>query len=96
MCLILKAGIPILEAFKCDTPVITSNVTSMPEVAQNAALLVDPFSEASIAEAMAEIIDENVRKELIEKGRERAADFSWDIAAEVIWKCLMRVLDYDY
>ena len=89
-------GIPILEAFRCDTPVITSNVTSMPEVADDAALLVDPFSEASIAEAMAEIMDENVRKELIEKGRERAADFSWDKAAEAIWKCLMRVLDYDY
>lgn len=88
-------GIPILEAFKCNTPVITSNVTSMPEVSQDAALLVDPFSEASIAEAMSEIMDENVRKELIEKGRERATDFSWDKAAEAIWKCLMRAGDYD-
>lgn len=89
-------GIPILEAFKCDTPVITSNVTSMPEVADDAALLVDPFSEASIAEGMTEMLDENVRKALIEKGIERAKDFSWDKAAEEIWNCLMKaVSDYD-
>jgi glycosyltransferase involved in cell wall biosynthesis len=51
-----------LEAFRCDTPVITSNVTSMPEVAQDAALLVDPFNEDSIADAMVKVLDENVRK----------------------------------
>ena len=84
-------GIPILEAFKCDTPVITSNVTSMPEVAQDAALLVDPFNEDAIAEAMAKVLDENVRKELIAKGRERAKAFSWDRAAEVIWNSLMGI-----
>lgn len=85
-------GIPILEAFRCDTPVITSNVTSMPEVAQDAALLVDPFSEASIAEAMIRVLDDEVREELIKKGRKRALDFSWDRAAEDIWNCLMKVL----
>ena len=83
-------GIPILEAFRCGTPVITSNVTSMPEVAGDAALLVDPFSEASIAEAMAKVLDEDVRKVLIEKGMERAKDFSWDQAADVIWESLMK------
>lgn len=88
-------GIPILEAFRCETPVITSNVTSMPEVAANAALLVDPFSEASIAEGMTEMLDENVRAALVEKGIERAKDFSWDKAAEGIWNCLMRSLDND-
>ena len=83
-------GIPILEAFKCDTPVITSNVSSMPEVARDAALLVDPFSEDSIADAMVKVLDENVRKDLIEKGRDRAKDFSWDQAAKVIWNSLMQ------
>ena len=86
-------GIPILEAFKCDTPVITSNVTSMPEVADDAALLVDPFSESSIAEAMTEMLDETKRAELIEKGRERREAFSWDKAAEDIWNCLMKSLN---
>ena len=85
-------GIPILEAFKCDTPVITSNVTSMPEVADDAALLVDPFSEASIAEGMTEMLDENVREALIEKGRERAKDFSWDKAADGIWNSIMKAI----
>lgn len=83
-------GIPILEAFRCDTPVITSNVTSMPEVARDAALLVDPFSESSIADAMNAVLDEEIRRNLIEKGRERALDFSWDKTAEEIWNCLMR------
>lgn len=87
-------GIPILEAFKCDTPVITSNVTSMPEVADDAALLVDPFSEASIAEAMTEMLDESKRQELIEKGRERREAFSWDKAADVIWNCLMKSVSH--
>ncbi len=83
-------GIPILEAFKCDTPVITSNVTSMPEVAQDAALLVDPFNEDDIADAMVKVLDEDVRKTLVEKGRKRAEDFSWNQAAEVIWNSLMK------
>ena len=86
-------GIPILEAFRCETPVITSNVTSMPEVADDAAFLVDPFSEASIAEGMTEMLDENVRESLIEKGLERAKDFSWDKAADGIWQCLMKAVN---
>ncbi len=85
-------GIPILEAFRCDTPVITSNVSSMPEVADDAALLVDPFSEASIAEGMRKMMNEKIREELIEKGRERAKDFSWDKAADVIWESLMKAI----
>ena len=85
-------GIPILEAFRCETPVITSNVTAMPEVAADAAMLVDPFSEASIAEGMTEMLDENVRENLIEKGRERVKDFSWDKAADDIWNCLMKAI----
>lgn len=83
-------GIPILEAFRCDTPVITSNVTSMPEVAQDAALLVDPFNEDAIANAMEQVLDENTRASLIAKGRERVKDFSWDHAAQTIWNSLMK------
>ena len=82
-------GIPILEAFRCDTPVITSNVTSMPEVAQDAAMLVDPFDEDSIAEGMVKMLDAEVRNDLIEKGRKRVQDFSWAHAATVIWNSMM-------
>ncbi len=85
-------GIPILEAFRCDTPVITSNVTSMPEVAQDAALLVDPFDEDSIAEGMVKMLDAEVRKDLIEKGRRRVQDFSWDNAAKVIWNSIEKTI----
>jgi glycosyltransferase involved in cell wall biosynthesis len=82
-------GIPILEAMNCDVPVITSNVTSMPEVAGDAALLVDPFSVGSIANAMIYINkDEDIRNLLIAKGRKRKLDFSWDKTADALWKSI--------
>lgn len=87
-------GIPIVEAFYCDTPVITSNVTSMPEVAGDAALLVNPFSPTSIAEAMLNMAsDESLRNDLIAKGRERRKLFSWQQTAERLWNTIEKVLD---
>ena len=83
-------GIPIVEAYKCDVPVVTSNVTSMPEVAGDAALLVDPFDIESIAGALELVMDENVRNSLIEKGRIRRNDFSWDKAAEGWWRVITK------
>ncbi|PCJ88413.1 MAG: glycosyltransferase [Flavobacteriales bacterium] len=80
-------GIPIVEAMNCDVPVITSNVTSMPEVVGDAALLVDPFSANSIKDAMLKMAsDENLRQSLIEKGRNRRRDFSWEKTAEGLWR----------
>lgn len=85
-------GIPILEAFKCDVPVITSNVTSMPEVAGDAALLVDPFSVNDIEQAMQRIYkEENLRTELIQKGRERVKLFSWDKTADKLWESIEKL-----
>jgi glycosyltransferase involved in cell wall biosynthesis len=86
-------GIPIVEAMNADVPVITSNITSMPEIAGEAALLVDPFSVDSIAKGMLKIFwDEKLRSMLIEKGRKRRQDFSWDNTAARIWwsieKCI--------
>lgn len=86
-------GIPIVEAFCCDTPVITSNVTSMPEIAEDAALLVDPFSEESIAGAMTKILDEDLRKDLIEKGKIRKELFSWDKAASGWWDSIVKTIE---
>lgn len=84
-------GIPIVEAFNAETAVITSNVTSMPEVAGDAALLVDPTSVEQIADAMTCLAtDENLRQELIAKGREQRKLFSWDQTAERLWDCVMR------
>jgi glycosyltransferase involved in cell wall biosynthesis len=87
-------GIPILEAFNCDTPVITSNITSMPEVAGDAALQVDPFNVDEISDAMIKVSnDDELRIQLIEKGRYRRKLFSWDITAEKLWECIMKAAD---
>ncbi|MBA3971574.1 MAG: glycosyltransferase family 4 protein [Bacteroidetes bacterium] len=87
-------GIPILEAMNCDTPVITSNITSMPEVAGDAALLVDPHSVNAIAQAMSSIyLDGDLRKNLIEKGRKRRLDFSWDKTADALWKSILKTVE---
>ncbi len=86
-------GIPILEAMNCDVPVITSNVTSMPEIAKDAALLVDPFSTESMANAMLYIYkDDDMRKILIDKGRKRKLDFSWDKTADSLWKSIEKAV----
>ncbi len=75
-------GLPIVEAMACGTAVITSNVSSMPEVAGDAGILVDPMKEESIAEAMWEVLrDENCRKDLVAKGRERVKRFTWEQTA---------------
>ncbi|MEM6723152.1 MAG: glycosyltransferase family 1 protein [Bacteroidota bacterium] len=85
-------GIPILEAMQCDAPVITSNITSMPEVAGDAAILVDPFSVDDIAEGMLKLWnEESLRKELILKGRDRLNAFSWDQTADRLWTSLIRI-----
>ncbi len=82
-------GIPILEAFQCDTPVITSDITSMPEVAGNAAILANPFSISSIADAMQKIASDNgLRQKLIVAGQEQRLKFTWEQTAEKLWGCI--------
>ncbi|MBN3035489.1 MAG: glycosyltransferase family 4 protein [Bacteroidales bacterium] len=84
-------GIPIVEAFNSGVPVITSNVTSMPEVAGDAALLTDPFMPASISEAMLQIAtDSKMRGLLIEKGIRRGSMFSWERSADLLWDSMMK------
>jgi glycosyltransferase involved in cell wall biosynthesis len=86
-------GIPLLEAFRCDVPVITSNVTSMPEVAGDAALLTDPFNPATISEAMKQVAtDKQLRESLISKARERRKAFSWDQTANLLWQCIQKTV----
>ena len=76
-------GIPMLEAMACGVPVITSNTSSMPEVAGDAALLTDPYQPAGITAAMIRLTtDEKLRADLIQKGFEQAAKFSWKAMAE--------------
>lgn len=83
-------GLPILEAMASGTPVITSNLTAMPEIAGDAALQVDPYDIESIADGIYRIIeDHSLREYLASKGVERAKIFSWKATAEKTWKVLM-------
>jgi glycosyltransferase involved in cell wall biosynthesis len=76
-------GIPLLEAMRCSCPIITSNISSLPEVAGDAAIYCDPGDIKSIAEAMVKIASSpEARKNLIAKGIQRAQRFSWDCCAE--------------
>lgn len=80
-------GIPILEAFAMGVPVITSNLTSMPEVSGGAALLVNPYKPQEISKAMYLIsTQENLVKALVEKGLNRAQEFDWRKTAQDIFK----------
>lgn len=83
-------GIPILEAMYCDVPVLTSTISSMPEVAGEAAVLVNPNKMEAIANGM-KLLYENadLRKELIEKGRIQRQKFTWERAAEVVYKNIL-------
>ncbi len=73
-------GLPVLQAFSCGCPVVTSRGTAMEEVAHKSAILVDPYEVSSIAEGIDEILRKP--KEYIKKGLKRAKDFSWKDTAE--------------
>ncbi len=88
-------GIPIVEAMKCGVPVITSNTSSMPEVADDAGLLVDPDDIDSIYNAIKKIsTDELLRNELIEKGLYRVKVFSWDKSADLFLKSIEKTVSH--
>lgn len=87
-------GIPIVEAMSCEVPVITSNITSMPEAAGDAALLVNPNSVEEISSAMKNLVeDSTLQNSLIEKGRTQLKKFSWDLTAEKLWRCCEKILN---
>ena len=82
-------GIPILEAMHCDVPVITSNTSSMPEVAGHAARLIDPLDIIGLADAMQNVFENpGLRQQLILAGREHRQQFSWDKTAGVVYENL--------
>ena len=90
-------GIPIIEAFYAETPVITANVTSMPEVAGNAALLVDPLSVDDIAHAMSRLADEpGLREDLISRGKDRRTLFSWQRTSNLLWQAMLATVDHSH
>jgi glycosyltransferase involved in cell wall biosynthesis len=86
-------GVPVLEAMRAYIPVIASNVTSLPEVCGDAALLVAPDSLNAISEAMLKLCNDGaLRHSYIEKGHQRSRDFTWDKTAELLWKSVEKVM----
>lgn len=79
-------GIPLLEGMKCGVPVITSNTSSMPEIAGDAAYIIDPYQPSEITKAMIELInDKSLRDNYIQKGLKQSNKFSWEnMAKEVL------------
>ena len=77
-------GLPLLEAMGHGVPVITSDLGAMKEVAADAGLLIDPYSEVNLAKAMSDMLDPEIRVALSKKAVKRAADFSWDDSASEV------------
>lgn len=84
-------GLPPLEAMSCGTPVLSSNVTSLPEVVGDAGLMVDPLNVEQIADGLMRITEDGpLRAELVRKGLERITLFSWEACATKTWDVLQR------
>lgn len=76
-------GFPVLEAMACGTPVITSNISSLPEVAGDAALLIDPYDVQALADALERVLgDSRLRDQLVEQGHRQVQKFSWKRTAQ--------------
>ena len=87
-------GLPVLEAMACGTPVVTSTISSMPEVAGNAALLVDPYDVDALVEALRRLLADNtLRTDLIARGFVQAKYFTWERAAQQLRDIYRRMLD---
>jgi glycosyltransferase involved in cell wall biosynthesis len=86
-------GQPIVDAFNAHTPVITSDISSMPEIAGDAALLVNPYHADEIADAMFQLYDRpELRKQLIDKGIARKGLFTWERSADLLWQTIEKAL----
>lgn len=82
-------GLPVLEAMRCGTPVITTSISSLPEVAGDAALYIDPRDPGQLAETMEAVLSDDIlRKELRERGLEQSEKFCWTEAAQKTHKLI--------
>jgi glycosyltransferase involved in cell wall biosynthesis len=87
-------GIPVLEGMACGVPVVTSNVSSMPEVGGDAAIYFDPYNEEDMAEKISRVLDdETLRKTMIAKGLEKVKEYSWKKCAEETLQVYKEVLE---
>lgn len=87
-------GMPPIEAMACGTPVITSNVSSLPEVVGDAGVLVNPLEPQEICDAMEQLlIDEAFRQKLVAKGLEWVRTFTWNNSADIMYRVCENILD---
>ena len=87
-------GIPLVEAMKSGTAILSGNKTSLPEVAGDAALYCDPFDVDDIHEKLVTLLDnKTLRADLIQKGLERSKLFSWDKSAENVWNVIAKTAE---
>ena len=88
-------GVPVLEAMKSEIPVLTSANSSMQEIGEEAALYFDPLSVNDMAEKLMLIYkDEDLRNSLIQKGKQKAGEFSWQRTAGLMWQCIEKTVQY--
>lgn len=86
-------GIPLVEAMQSEIPIITSNVTSLPEIAGDAALYANPFEVNDIKNAMLKLYSNpSLRSDLIEKGKQRKNLYSWDKSADLLWQSIEKTI----
>lgn len=87
-------GIPILEAFKSEIPVISSNTSSLPEVYGDAALAVNPSSTNEIEDAMQVIVsNKELRNNLVERGKIQLQKYSWQKTADLLWQSMLKTIN---
>lgn len=87
-------GLPLLESMACGTPIITSNVSSMPEIAGDAAYYVDPYDETSIKNGIEELINNgSLRETMKNKGLRRAGNYTWEKSANMHLKVFKNILN---
>jgi glycosyltransferase involved in cell wall biosynthesis len=86
-------GIPLVEAMRCGTSILSGNLTSLPEVAGDAALYCDPFNVDDIFDKMNELSkNKDLQNEFSKKGIERSKLFSWDDSAVIVWKEIEKLM----
>jgi glycosyltransferase involved in cell wall biosynthesis len=84
-------GVPVLEAMRCQVPVITSENSAMQEIAKDAALFANPSDHNDLAEKMMLLYkDENLRSQLIERGNKMSEEYNWSHSAALLWQSILK------
>ncbi|MER3570476.1 MAG: glycosyltransferase family 1 protein, partial [Patescibacteria group bacterium] len=87
-------GLPVIEAMACGCPVITSNTSSLPEITNDAAILVNPLNVNELAKAIINLIkDDSLKIELSKKGIEQAKKFSWEKSCQELFELVKKIYD---